>query len=229
MERWVAAPPDARNGELLDDLHFTLVVQAYLVMLSRRDGLPLRKAADGAELLELFASKESFAAEYSWPDESENIALLGFDKVIAFLRARPDLAGIIVDPGSIGWVVDRPTLMRLAAAKGEAAPIYRMLRLPRHLKPGQWRECPSKITDALTSYAQTDRRIRRMWLWPVDIENRPSCLLVVRTRGDADEVFCGLARAARGITYRPLAILTVDRYGDQVASGVAPIFARRWL
>lgn len=231
MEQAVEAKRGPESRAIIEDLQYTLALQAFLVTLTdpARGGFAVVTCSDGADRLAVFASEEDFRSVFPSPDPNELSALISFSEIIQFLQVRSNIDGIVIDPGSIAWVVNRKDMLALSEKRKNAPRMGRALRIPAGatVVVGDPAEYPEEMAKVLADYASGQRRIKKMWLRLLLIDDELTYLLVIKAAGNIDDLFRGLAKAAQDYVDRPLDMITHDvAFGPQATSGTKPFYRR---
>lgn len=134
---------------------------------------------------------------YKWEDlKKENLktAIFNFDDYLAMIFSNNGSHGIVINPFSDNFVLDKETLKIWKSIK-EAKINGKKYNIAEDTKVilGTPSEYPTEMVNNLIEYSKKDSRVNAIWLRLMMKEEEKIYLLVVDINGDKDEVFTKIA------------------------------------
>lgn len=190
---------------------------------------PMLSGADGKMFHPVFTDWEELGRWQGLATPLKTL-ILSFDDFHAMISKREDVAGVVVNPFGVSFSIPRERMSSLKErkelAKTGATSIVVEKETP--VKLGTPKVYPDRIVRAISEHLRQHPEVSRVWLRLMIREKEQSFLLVVDFAGEAQEVFGGIADAARPFLNEMfLDMVPLDSsFGQQATEGVEAFYKR---
>lgn len=235
-----------RNNELLHQVFEEIVIRAHflsVIMLSEEpeshgDGTATFKQGTVIQFPTLTTQDENqfYPAFTDWEEVSKwqgitwppKTLILSFDDYVHMVLNDPNITGVIINPFSDVFLLDRQLLTYLKTQKdlNTKGVSQQVVTEDTKVLLGEPKEYPTAMVSAISDFLKKQPEVRRAWLRLMIRNNEQSYLLVTEFEGDRDTLFVGIADAAR--PYLNGMLLNIipyqDGFGKDAVEGAKPFF-----
>lgn len=159
--------------------------------------MPMLSSAGGKHFYPVFTDHDELA---KWEKmEKPNTLILAFDDYAAFLEKNEQAEGIVINPFSDNFVLNRKLMAHLKTQKDLRTKGVSQKKITKDTKVmlGEPKNYPAEMVEALRTHMRGVPAIERAWLRLMMKDNEQSFLVVVDFAGNREEIFGGIAAAAR--------------------------------
>lgn len=190
--------------------------------------MPMLSSAGGKHFYPVFTDHDELA---KWQRmEKPNTLILTFDDYVAFLEKNEQAEGIVINPFSDNFVLNRKLVAHLKTQKDLRTKGVSQNKISKDTKVmvGEPKEYPAEMVEALRECMRDEPAIERAWLRFMVKDNVQSFLAVVDFTGNREEIFSKIAAAARPhlkniyldmIPYQ-------DGFGKKAVENAAPFYQK---
>lgn len=190
--------------------------------------MPMISSTDGKRFYPVFTDHDELA---KWKQaEKPNTLVLTFDDYAAMLEKNEADEGIVINPFSDNFVLNRKLIAHLKTQKDlrtKGVSQHKVLKDTKVML-GEPREYPTEMVEAMRGQMQGMPNVERAWLRLMVKENVQSFLVVVDFTGSREEIFGKIAAAARPhlkSIYLDMAAYA-DGFGKRAVENVAPFYQK---
>lgn len=191
--------------------------------------MPMVSVPDGRSFYPVFTDHEQLA---KWEQmKAPKTLILTFDDYAAMVLKNEQAAGIVLNPFSDNFVLDRKMIEHLKTGKDLRTKGVSRQKITKDTKVllGEPKEYPAAMVEAVRSYLAGVPEVKRVWLRLMQRDALQSFLLVVDFEGDRDAVFQGIAGAVRphlGKKYLDM-VSWQDDFGKKATEKIIPFYQRQ--
>ena len=159
--------------------------------------MPMLSSAGGKYFYPVFTDHDELA---KWQRmEKPDTLILTFDDYAAFLEKNEQAEGIVINPFSDNFVLNRKLVAHLKTQKDLRTKGVSQNKISKDTKVmvGEPKEYPVEMVEALQAHMRSVPSIERAWLRLMIKDNVQSFLAVVDFTGNREEIFGKIAAAAR--------------------------------
>ena len=159
--------------------------------------MPMLSSAGGKHFYPVFTDHNELA---KWKKmEKPNTLILTFDDYAAFLEKNEQAEGIVINPFSDNFVLNRKLMAHLKTQKDLRTKGVSRNKITKDTKVmvGEPKEYPTEMVEALQAHMKGVPAIERAWLRLMMKDNVQSFLVVVDFAGNREEIFGQIAAVAR--------------------------------
>ncbi|MBD5498785.1 MAG: enhanced serine sensitivity protein SseB [Lachnospiraceae bacterium] len=194
--------------EIVMNAHFLSVIFLSELPKPNEDGtatfqknttmqMPMLSSAGGKHFYPVFTDHNELA---KWQKmEKPNTLILTFDDYAAFLEKNEQAEGIVINPFSDNFVLNRKLMAHLKTQKDLRTKGVSRNKITKDTKVmvGEPKEYPTEMVEALQAHMKGVPAIERAWLRLMMKDNVQSFLVVVDFAGNREEIFGQIAAVAR--------------------------------
>lgn len=225
--------------EIVMNAHFLSVIFLSELPKPNEDGtatfqknttmqMPMLSSAGGKHFYPVFTDHAELA---KWQKmEKPNTLILIFDDYAAFLEKNEQAEGIVINPFSDNFVLNRKLMAHLKAQKDLRTKGVSRNKITKDTKVmvGEPKEYPTEMVEALQAHMKGVPAIERAWLRLMIKDNVQSFLVVVDFAGNREEIFGQIAAVAR--PYLKNIYLDMipyqDGFGKKAVENVEPFYQK---
>ena len=225
--------------EIVMNAHFLSVIFLSELPKPNEDGtatfqknttmqMPMLSSAGGKHFYPVFTDHNELA---KWKKmEKPNTLILTFDDYAAFLEKNEQAEGIVINPFSDNFVLNRKLMAHLKAQKDLRTKGVSRNKITKDTKVmvGEPKEYPTEMVEALQAHMKGVPAIERAWLRLMIKDNVQSFLVVVDFAGNREEIFGQIAAVAR--PYLKNIYLDMipyqDGFGKKAVENVEPFYQK---
>ena len=225
--------------EIVMNAHFLSVIFLSELPKPNEDGtatfqknttmqMPMLSSAGGKHFYPVFTDHAELA---KWQKmEKPNTLILTFDDYAAFLEKNEQAEGIVINPFSDNFVLNRKLMAHLKAQKDLRTKGVSRNKITKDTKVmvGEPKEYPTEMMEALQAHMKGMPAIERAWLRLMMKDNVQSFLVVVDFAGNREEIFGQIAAVAR--PYLKNIYLDMipyqDGFGKKAVENVEPFYQK---
>ena len=225
--------------EIVMNAHFLSVIFLSELPKPNEDGtatfqknttmqMPMLSSAGGKHFYPVFTDHAELA---KWQKmEKPNTLILTFDDYAAFLEKNEQAEGIVINPFSDNFVLNRKLMAHLKAQKDLRTKGVSRNKITKDTKVmvGEPKEYPTEMMEALQAHMKGVPAIERAWLRLMIKDNVQSFLVVVDFAGNREEIFGQIAAVAR--PYLKNVYLDMipyqDGFGKKAVENVEPFYQK---
>lgn len=159
--------------------------------------MPMLSGAGGKHFYPVFTDHDELA---KWQRmEKPNTLILTFDDYAAFLEKNEQAEGIVINPFSDNFVLNRKLVAHLKTQKDLRTKGVSRNKISKDTKVmvGEPKEYPAEMVEALQEHMRGVPTIERAWLRLMIKDNVQSFLVVVDFVGNREEIFGKIAAVVR--------------------------------
>lgn len=190
---------------------------------------PMVSGADGKMLRPVFTDWEELG-RWQGLSAPPKTLILSFDDLYAMVAKSEDVTGVVVNPFGDSFVIAREAMHSLMERKEltEKGATTIEVKKETPVQIGTPNVFPERMMRAISEHLRERPGVSRVWLRLMIRENEQSFLLVVDFAGEAQEVFGGIADAARPFLNGMFLDMVpfADSFGQQATKGVEPVYKR---
>lgn len=190
---------------------------------------PMLSGADGKMFHPVFTDWEELGRWQGLATPPKTL-ILSFDDLHTMVAKREDVAGVVVNPFGVSFSIPRERMNSLKERKELAEKGATSIEVEKETQVmlGEPRVYPDRMVRAISEHLRQHPEVSRVWLRLMVREKEQSFLLVVDFSGEAQEVFGGIADAARPfLNGMFLDMVPLDSsFGQQATEGVEPVYRR---
>ena len=186
-------------------------------------------------LLATTEGKAFFPAFIDWAElgkwkgmEEPKTLVLGFDDYVAMLMQNETAAGIVINPFGHGMVLEREMLNHLKKVKGEKKSGFsrQVVEKDTQVMIGNPSVYPEEMVESIRTHLQNEPGVSKVWLRMMIKQEEKSYLLVVDYTGDRNEIFRGIANAAKPYLQGMFLdmVPVTEPFGKQATEGIEPFY-----
>ena len=186
------------------------------------------KGPDGNMYFPAFTSRDELR---KWNDaEDVKTMILSFDDYHAMVMKNRN--GFVIDPFGGNLVLDNATIRRFKEKKdmNTTGHTERVITESTPVKIGEPENYPTEMAEAIKAYAETDKNIKAIWLKLMKYADEDSFLLAVDFKGNREEVFANIAKAATPHLPEGYFLDMVSRYKPGIGTTAAkgkPLYKKK--
>lgn len=194
--------------EIVMNAHFLSVIFLSELPKPNEDGkvvfqknmtmqMPMLSGVRGKHFYPIFTDHDELA---KWQRmEKPNTLILTFDDYAAFLEKNEQAEGIVINPFSDNFVLNRKLVAHLKTQKDLRTKGVSRNKISKDTKVmvGEPKEYPMEMVEALQAHMRGVPAIERAWLRLMIKDNVQSFLVVVDFAGNREEIFGKIAAVAR--------------------------------
>lgn len=225
--------------EIVMNAHFLSVIFLSELPKPNEDGtatfqknttmqMPMLSSAGGKHFYPVFTDHAELAR---WQKmEKPNTLILTFDDYSAFLEKNEQAEGIVINPFSDNFVLNRKLMAHLKTQKDLRTKGVSRNKITKDTKVmvGEPKEYPTEMMKALQAHMKGVPAIERAWLRLMIKDNVQSFLVVVDFAGNREEIFGQIAAVAR--PYLKNIYLDMipyqDGFGEKAVENVEPFYQK---
>lgn len=225
--------------EIVMNAHFLSVIFLSELPKPNEDGtatfqknttmqMPMLSSAGGKHFYPVFTDHAELAR---WQKmEKPNTLILTFDDYSAFLEKNEQAEGIVINPFSDNFVLNRKLMAHLKTQKDLRTKGVSRNKITKDTKVmvGEPKEYPTEMMEALQAHMKGVPAIERAWLRLMIKDNVQSFLVVVDFAGNREEIFGQIAAVAR--PYLKNIYLDMipyqDGFGEKAVENVEPFYQK---
>lgn len=225
--------------EIVMNAHFLSVIFLSELPKPNEDGtatfqknttmqMPMLSSAGGKHFYPVFTDHTELA---KWKKmEKPNTLILTFDDYAAFLEKNEQAEGIVINPFSDNFVLNRKLMAHLKTQKDLRTKGVSRNKITKDTKVmvGEPKEYPAEMAEALQAHMRGVPAIERAWLRLMIKDNVQSFLVVVDFAGNREEIFGQIAAVAR--PYLKNIYLDMipyqDGFGKKAVENVEPFYQK---
>ena len=225
--------------EIVMNAHFLSVIFLSELPKPNEDGtatfqknttmqMPMLSSAGGKHFYPVFTDHNELA---KWQKmENPNTLILTFGDYAAFLEKNEQAEGIVINPFSDNFVLNRKLMAHLKAQKDLRTKGVSRNKITKDTKVmvGEPKEYPTEMVEALQAHMKGMPAIERAWLRLMMKDNVQSFLVVVDFAGNREEIFGQIAAVAR--PYLKNIYLDMipyqDGFGEKAVENVEPFYQK---
>lgn len=225
--------------EIVMNAHFLSVIFLSELPKPNEDGtatfqknttmqMPMLSSAGGKHFYPVFTDHTELA---KWQKmEKPNTLILTFDDYAAFLEKNEQAEGIVINPFSDNFVLNRKLMAHLKTQKDLRTKGVSRNKITKDTKVmvGEPKEYPAEMAEALQAHMKGVPAIERAWLRLMIKDNVQSFLVVVDFAGNREEIFGQIAAVAR--PYLKNIYLDMipyqDGFGKKAVENVEPFYQK---
>lgn len=225
--------------EIVMNAHFLSVIFLSELPKPNEDGtatfqknttmqMPMLSSAGGKHFYPVFTDHTELA---KWQKmEKPNTLILTFDDYAAFLEKNEQAEGIVINPFSDNFVLNRKLMAHLKTQKDLRTKGVSRNKITKDTKVmvGEPKEYPAEMAEALQVHMRGVPAIERAWLRLMIKDNVQSFLVVVDFAGSREEIFGQIAAVAR--PYLKNIYLDMipyqDGFGEKAVENVEPFYQK---
>ena len=190
--------------------------------------MPMLSSTGGKHFYPIFTDHDELAR---WQKmEKPNTLILRFDDYAAFLEKNEQVEGIVINPFSDNFVLNRKLMAHLKTQKDFRTKGVSQNKISKDTKVmvGEPKEYPAELAGALQEYMKGVPAIERAWLRLMIKDNVQSFLAVVDFVGNREEIFGNIAAAVRPYlkNIRLDMIPYQDGFGKKAVENVEPFYQK---
>lgn len=191
--------------------------------------MPMISNTGGKHFYPVFTDHNELA---KWKQmEKPNTLILTFDDYTAMLEKHEAAEGIVINPFSDNFVLNRKLMAHLKTQKDLRTGGVSRHKVSKDTKVmlGEPKEYPTEMVEAMCGQMEKMPEVKRAWLRLMVKENVQSFLVVVDFTGNREEVFGKIAAAARPrLKDRYLDMVSYeDGFGKKAVENVTPFYPAR--
>lgn len=191
--------------------------------------MPMISNTGGKHFYPVFTDHNELA---KWKQmEKSNTLILTFDDYAAMLEKHEAAEGIVINPFSDNFVLNRKLMAHLKTQKDLRTGGVSRHKVSKDTKVmlGEPKEYPTEMVEAMCGQMEKMPEVKRAWLRLMVKENVQSFLVVVDFTGNREEVFGKIAAAARArLKDRYLDMVSYeDGFGKKAVENVTPFYPAR--
>ncbi len=190
--------------------------------------IPMITSQSGGNFYPVFTDHEELA---KWEQMVKpDTLVLSFDEYTALVLENEKAMGIVINPFSDNFVLDRKMLVHLKTQKNLRVKGVSQSRITKDTKVmvGEPKEYPAAMAEAMREHMRKVPAVKRAWLRLMVRDNVQSFLVIVEFEGNRDEIFGGIAAVAR--PYLQDMYLDMipfgEGFGERAVEGVEPFYRR---
>ncbi len=190
--------------------------------------MPMLSSTGGKHFYPIFTDHDELAR---WQKmEKPNTLILRFDDYAAFLEKNEQVEGIVINPFSDNFVLNRKLMAHLKTQKDFRTKGVSQNKISKETKVmvGEPKEYPAELAGALQEHMKGVPAIERAWLRLMIKDNVQSFLAVVDFVGNREEIFGNIAAAVRPYlkNIRLDMIPYQDGFGKKAVENVEPFYQK---
>lgn len=190
--------------------------------------IPMITNQNGGNFYPVFTDHEELA---KWEQmEKPDILVLGFDEYAALVLDNEKAGGIVINPFGDNFILDRKMLVHLKTQKDLRIKGVSQSHITKDTKVmvGEPKEYPTAMAEAMREHMCGIPTVKQAWLRLMVRDNVQSFLVIVEFEGNRDEIFGGIAAAARPyLKDRYLDMIPYgEGFGKKAVEGVEPFYRR---
>ena len=190
--------------------------------------MPMLSSAGGKHFYPVFTDHAELE---KWQKmEKPNTLVLTFDDYAAFLEKNEQAEGIVINPFSDNFVLNRKLMAHLKTQKDLRTKGVSRNKITKDTKVmvGEPKEYPAELVEALQEHMKGVPARERAWIRLMIKDNGQSFLVVVDFTGNREEIFGQIAAVAR--PYLKNIYLDMipyqDGFGEKAAENVEPFYQK---
>lgn len=190
--------------------------------------MPMLSSTGGKHFYPIFTDHDELA---KWQKmEKPSTLILCFDDYAAFLEKNEQVEGIVINPFSDNFVLNRKLMAHLKTQKDFRTKGVSQNKISKDTKVmvGEPKEYPAELAGALQEHMKGVPAIERAWLRLMIKDNVQSFLAVVDFVGNREEIFGQIAAAVRPYlkNIRLDMIPYQDAFGKKAVENVEPFYQK---
>ncbi len=190
--------------------------------------IPMITNQGGKNFYPVFTDYEELA---KWEQMGKpDTLVLDFDDYTALVMENDKAGGIVINPFGDNFIMDRKMLVHLKTQKDLRLKGVSQSRITKDTKVlvGAPKEYPTAMVDAMREHMLGVKTVSRAWLRLMVRDNVQSFLVIVEFEGNRDEIFGGIAAAARPhLKNMYLDMLPYQEgFGKRAVENVEPFYRR---
>ena len=230
-------------GEIVMNAHFLSVVKfskepeskgsnQVVVTKGTQIAFPMLSTQDNRKFYPAFIDWDELNKWNIMKDTKPKTLILSFDDYAAMVLDSNGGDGFVINPFSDNLILDRKIINHLREKKHSIKSGITECQAKKDTKViiGEPKEYPSAMTDAICTYAKTDKRIHSIWLKLMERDEKFSYLLVVDFQGDEPKsVFSKIGEAAQPFLngkYLDMVPLS-EQFGADAVKGAEPFYKKK--
>lgn len=191
--------------------------------------MPMVSNTGGKHFYPVFTEHNELA---KWKQmEKPNTLILTFDDYVAMVEKHEEAEGIVINPFSDNFVLNRKLIAHLKTQKDlRTKGVSRdVVSKDTKVMLGEPKEYPTEMVEAMCGQMEKMPEVKRAWLRLMVKENVQSFLVVVDFSGNQEEVFGKIVAAARPcLKNRYLdMVMYGDGFGKKAVENVTPFYPRQ--
>ncbi|WMJ22904.1 enhanced serine sensitivity protein SseB [Paludicola sp. MB14-C6] len=192
---------------------------------------PMLTTETGASYYPVFIDWEELSKWDEVKGTQPNTLILSFDDYAAMVIDKQNGHGIVVNPFSDNFVIDRDLLIHLRRIKQITQTGHAEMTVEKdttvHL--GEPANYPIDMINAIKKAVKHDKDINTMWLRLMEKDSELSYLVIVGFEGDRKKAFSLISNAASPYLNNMYLDMVPfkDTFGSQAVEGVEPFYQRK--
>ena len=223
--------------EIAEGARFLSVITLSEEPVRQEDGSSVLKKESLMQfpLLATSEGKAFFPAFTDWAElgkwngmEEPKTLVLGFDDYAAMVMQNETAAGIVINPFGPGMVLEREMLNHLKKVKGEKKSGFsrQVVEKDTQVMIANPSVYPEEMMESIRTHLQNEPGVSKVWLRMMIKQEEKSYLLVVDYSGDRNEIFRGIANAAKPYLKGMFLdmVPVTEPFGQQATEGIEPFY-----
>lgn len=190
---------------------------------------PMLQGADGAMFHPVFTDGEELGR---WQGVSmpPKTVIVSFDDLHSMIAENDKMEGVVVNPFGASFVIAREGMQSLKERKELAEKGVALHKIEKKTSVilGDPKDYPEKMVKAISEHVRNHPEVSKVWLRWMIRGNEQSFLIVVDFAGETQDIFGGIADAAKPFLDEIFLDMVPfsDSFGQQATEGVEPFYIR---